>query len=68
MGKGSSIALSCGVGHRLGLDPTVAVAGGCSSREFPYAVCAALKRKKQNEANKKIKVDKLDFKIKNLEH
>ena len=58
MGKGSGIAMSCGVGHRHNSDPALlwlwrrpAAVGliGPLAWEPPYAVGAALKSKKQNK-------------------
>ena len=55
-GKGSGMAVSCGVGHRCGLDPVLqwlwgrpAAAGPIQplAWELPYATGAALKRPKK---------------------
>ena len=60
--KGSSVAISCGVGQRRGLDPTLlwlwrrpaAVAPtGPVAWETPYAAGAALKRQKTERKKKK---------------
>ena len=58
MGRGSSVAMSCGVGHRCSLDPALlwlwcrpAAVGPIRplAWELPYAVGKALKRKKKKE-------------------
>ena len=55
-GQGSGIAVSCGVGHRCGLDPTLlwlccrpasVILIRPLAWELPYAVCSALKQKKK---------------------
>ena len=60
-GQGSGIAVSCGVGHRCGLDPTLLwlwcrPASVTLIRplawELPYAVCSALKQKKKKSYRK----------------
>ena len=60
MGSGSDTAVSCGVRHRHGLDPAIAVAQARQAaaalirpeaQGLPYATGAALKSKKQT--NKK---------------
>ena len=45
-GIGSSVALSCGVGHRRGSDST-------PSPELPYAAGTPLKRPKKKKKNQK---------------
>ena len=58
MGRGSGIALSYGVGHRYGSDPTLLwlwhrVVATALIQPLawgpPYAMCAALKRRKTNK-------------------
>ena len=60
MGRGSSVAVSCGVGHRLGSDPArlwrrlAATALICPQAwELPYAMGVALKRHKQQQKPQK---------------
>ena len=62
MGEESSVAVSCGVGHRRSLDLMLlwlwlaAVAPiGPLAWELPHATSAALKRKKKKKKNKKPK-------------
>ena len=60
-GLGSSVAMSCGVGHRRGLDPAL-LQLWCRPAavaliqplawELPYAAGVALKRKKKKKPNK----------------
>ena len=54
MGQGSNIAVSCGVGHRHGLDPMLLWQAAVAlirplSWELPYAVGVALKSKNNND-------------------
>ena len=58
MGGGSGVAVSCGVGHRLGLDPgllwlwhrpAAVVPIGPLAWELPYAMSAAQKRKEKKK-------------------
>ena len=58
MGEGSSVAASCGVGHRYNLDPTLlwlwhrltaAALIQPLAQEFLYAIGAAIKRKKRKK-------------------
>ena len=60
VGQGSGIALSCGVGHRCGLDlvllwlwlrPSAVAPIRPLGWELPYAVGAALKRKKKKKTS-----------------
>ena len=62
VGQGSSIAVSCGVGRRCGLDPELQWLWRKSAAtapirplawELPYTACAALEKTKQK--NKKTK-------------
>ena len=57
-GSGSGIAVSCGVGHRFGLDPaflwlwcrpTAVAPIGLLAWELPYAMGAALKKKEKKK-------------------
>ena len=69
MGQGSGVAMSCGVGHRRGLDlallclwhrPAAVAPIKPLAWEPPYAMNAALKRKKKKE---KIEIISLRFNI-----
>ena len=62
VGQGSSVALSCGVGHTHGLDPmllllwlwpTATVPIRPLDWELPHAAGAALKRQKRQKKKKK---------------
>ena len=59
MGWGSSIAVTCGVGHRCGSDPMLLWPGPAATApigpltwEPPYAMGAALKRQKTQKIKK----------------
>ena len=75
MGKGSSIALSCGVGYRCGLDlvllwlwhrPAAIAPIKLLAWETPYAAAANLKRQKEKE-NNQLKLSKLNKNLKQNE-
>ena len=62
MGKGSSVAVSCGIGRRCGSDPELLWLWGRLAaialipplaRELPYAMDMALKSKKKKKEKKK---------------
>ena len=67
VGHGSSTAVSCGVHHKLGLDPmmlrlwqrlSAVVLIRPLGWKFPYAASVALKRKKKKKKKKKFRKKK----------
>ena len=69
VGEGSGVAVSCGVGHRLGSDPTLlwlwlwlwcklaaTIAIQPLAWEFPYAVGFGPKKKKKRQKNLKSQI------------
>ena len=67
VGRGSSIAMSCGVGHRYGLDPMLlwhrlaaAALIWSLAWELPYGTGAAPKSKKQNKTKNTKKPSSVD--------